>query len=208
MRLGLFILFICLAAGLWFFAMGSRAMAKGEDLVTEKPDNLPKATLAGGCFWCLESEFRSLDGIVYTDVGYAGGHVDSPTYEQVTTGETGHAEAIEIYYDPDKVSYRSLLTHFLTSAHNPTELNKQWVDKGPQYRSAIFYHDEEQKKIAEELIAELTAQKLYKEPIVTEITPAGTFWIAENYHQQYYEKYKEKTGKQHMRVFLKKQRKK
>jgi len=184
------------------------ALAGNEGMATAKPENLPKATLAGGCFWCLESEFRGHKGIVYTVVGYTGGTLENPTYKDVTTGKTGHAEAVEIYYDPKQTSYRDLLEHFFTKAHDPTQLNRQWVDEGTQYRSAIFYHDEEQKKIAEEMIAQLTAKKRFKNPIVTELKPARTFWVAEEYHQQYYEKYQAKNGQPHIRVWLKEQNKK
>lgn len=173
------------------------------DLVTAMPENLPKATFAGGCFWCLESEFRDRPGVVYTRVGYAGGSVENPTYEMITTGKTGHAETIEIYYNPEKTSYQDLVDHFLRRAHDPTTLNQQWVDKGTQYRSAIFYHDAEQKKIAEETIDRIDAEKIYKGRIVTEVTPAPVFWEAEDYHQRYYETYEKEKGQPHLRVILK-----
>ena len=178
------------------------------DLVTTMPQNLPKATFAGGCFWCLESEFRNRPGVVFTRSGYTGGTVDHPTYEMVTTGKTGHAEANEIYYDPLKTTYQDLLDHFLRRAHDPTTLNRQWVDEGTQYRSAIFYHDEDQKKQALETIAHINAEKIYKSPIVTEVLPATTFWPAEEYHQQYYEKYEKTSGMPHLRVILKDELKK
>lgn len=173
------------------------------DLVTTMPDNLPKASFAGGCFWCLESEFRSRPGVVFTRVGYEGGSMDNPAYEDVTTGKTGHTETIEIYFDPAKTSYQALLDHFLLRAHDPTTLNQQWVDKGTQYRSAIFYHDEAQKKAAEETIARIDAEKVYQNPIVTEVLPAASFWVGEDYHQQYYEKYEKKYGEPHIRVITK-----
>ncbi|MBI2233837.1 MAG: peptide-methionine (S)-S-oxide reductase MsrA [Micavibrio aeruginosavorus] len=178
------------------------------DLVTVMPENLPKATFAGGCFWCLESEFRNKPGVVFTRSGYTGGATESPTYEQVTTGKTGHAEAVEIYYDPDKTNYQALLDHFLRRAHDPTTLNRQWVDEGTQYRSAIFYHDEAQKTAAEDAIARISGEKIYKSPIVTQVLPAAPFWPAEDYHQQYYEKYEQEKGSPHLRVILKDELKK
>lgn len=208
MRVAVLFSSLCLILASALFILHTPAPALGGDMASEKPANLPKATLAGGCFWCLESEFRGLQGVVYTVVGYTGGHIDNPGYDEVTTGKTGHAEAVEIYFDPAKTSYRELVEHFLTRAHDPTQLNKQWVDEGPQYRSAIFTHDEEQKKIAEDLIAELTAAKRYKDPIVTTINPAATFWVAEEYHQQYYEKYEAENGQPHIRIWLKQQNKK
>lgn len=199
---------LLLAVSLLVFAGLSRAgditsIPSNPDLVTIMPENLPKATFAGGCFWCLESEFRDRPGVVYTRVGYAGGHMDHPTYEAVTTGKTGHAEAIEIYYDPAKTSYQDLVDHFLRRAHDPTTLNQQWVDKGTQYRSAIFYHDDEQKKIAEDTIGRVDAEKIYQGRIVTEVIPAPTFWEAESYHQRYYETYEKEKGQPHLRVILK-----
>ena len=145
---------------------------------------------------------------MFTRSGYTGGTADNPTYEMVTTGKTGHAEANEIYYDPSKTTYQDLLDHFLRRAHDPTTLNRQWVDEGTQYRSAIFYHDEDQKKQALETIARINAEKIYKSPIVTEVLPATTFWPAEEYHQQYYEKYEKTSGMPHLRVILKDELKK
>lgn len=187
---------------------GPSGLPDNPDLVSVMPENLPKATFAGGCFWCLESEFRNRQGVVFTRSGYTGGTTENPTYEQVTTGKTGHAEAVEIYYDPDKTNYQALLDHFLRSAHDPTTLNRQWVDEGTQYRSAIFYHDDTQKKAAEDTIARIDAEKIYKNPVVTEIMPAAAFWPAEDYHQQYYEKYEQEKGSPHLRVILKDEMKK
>lgn len=190
-----------------YFGKTSIAMQNGVDLMNQKPDNYPVAILAGGCFWCTESEFRAIDGVLYTRVGYAGGETDNPTYEQITTGKTGHAEATEVTYDPQKISFEELLTFFLTKAHDPTQLNRQGVDVGTQYRSAVFYADEEQKRIAEKVIAKINADKVYKKPIVTTLEPLETFWLGEDYHQQYYEKYEDKTGAPHIRVMLKKAKK-
>lgn len=193
----------------WSFFWGSPAsMAKSSDLMSEKPDNYPVATLAGGCFWCLESEFRSRPGVLYTRVGYTDGQTQNPTYREITTGQTGHAEAIEVYFDPEKTSYADLIHYFLTAAHDPTQVGGQWMDEGEQYRSAIYYNSGEQQDTAQAIIEELTTEKRFNKPIVTEIEPAGTFWEAEEYHQQYYEKYKAETGFTHIRVKLKEKRKK
>lgn len=180
----------------------------GPDYLKEKPTSSPVATFAGGCFWCIESEFRPLPGVLFTIVGYIDGHTQNPTYDDVSTGNTGHTEAMEIYFDPQKISYAQLVEHFLTRAHDPTELNKQWVDEGTQYRSGIYYHDEEQHKVAQSVIDKLTADKYFKRPIVTEVKPASTFWIAEEYHQNYYDRYRETYGQAHRRVEAKKAMKK
>ncbi len=146
---------------------------------------LERATLGGGCFWCLEAVFEMIRGVQKVESGYMGGHVDQPTYRQVCTGATGHAEVVQITYDPKQVSFRDLLTIFFT-AHDPTTLNRQGPDIGTQYRSVIFYHNEQQKQIANELIAEFNSQKIFRHPIVTQVTPATTFWVAEDYHQGYF----------------------
>ena len=181
----------------------SKGMEVADTIKTEKPDNLPIATLAGGCFWCLESEFRAFDGVVFTISGYTGGDLDNPTYRDITTGKTGHAEVTDIYYDPEKITYRELLDYFLTKSHDPTQLNRQGVDVGTQYRSAIFYHDKEQKKIAEEAIKATDDAKVWKDKVVTTIEPLSNFWPAEDHHQQYYEKYEQENGRPHIRVLLK-----
>ncbi len=211
MRMPLFTLLTIIAIAIGFIAIIAPSFAiegvlkdKGEDIMTEKPENYPIATLAGGCFWCLESEFRALDGILYTRVGYTGGNTQNPTYQDITTGRTGHAEAVEITFDPEQVTYKELVTFFLTKAHDPTQLNRQGVDVGTQYRSDIFYHNEEQKQIAQELIAEINATKLYSKPIVTKVSPEDVFWVGEEYHQQYYEKYEEQNNAIHPRVVYKK----
>jgi peptide-methionine (S)-S-oxide reductase len=167
------------------------------------PDSAPYASFAGGCFWCMESEFRRLDGVLFTRSGYEGGTKENPSYEDVTTGRTGHAEVVEIYYNPEKITYRELADHFLRRAHDPTTLNRQGVDEGTQYRSAIFYHDESQKKDAQEAIVAAEADKAWNNPIVTTLEPHGKFWPAEDYHQQYYEKYEQKTGAPHIRAWYK-----
>lgn len=179
-------------------------LLKGQDLLTQKPEGYPSLLVAGGCFWCLESEFRGQEGVLFTRSGYTGGSLENPSYEDITTGKTGHAETVEVTYDPVKTSYKTLIDFFLSKAHNPTQLNRQGVDVGPQYRSAIFPATPQEKAIAETLIREVGARKAWKDPIVTAIEPFGTFWPAEDYHQQYYEKYRAETGKDHLRVVLKK----
>jgi peptide-methionine (S)-S-oxide reductase len=143
------------------------------------------ATLAGGCFWCLEAVYDQLKGVTDVVSGYAGGHVPNPTYEQVCMKNTGHAEVIQIKYDADVISFRDLLNVFFT-IHDPTTLNRQGNDVGPQYRSAIFYHTPEQKKVAEETIAELSKEGLWKNPVVTEVSSLTEFYPAEDYHQEYF----------------------
>jgi peptide-methionine (S)-S-oxide reductase len=148
---------------------------------------LAKATFAAGCFWGVEAAFRQIDGVTATAVGYAGGSVPNPTYEDVCSGATGHAEAVQVEYDPSVVSYEQLLDVFW-NAHNPTTRNRQGPDIGTQYRSVIFYHDPLQEKYARESMARLQAEKRFRNPIVTEIVPAGEFHRAEEYHQQYLER--------------------
>ncbi|HMB25513.1 MAG: peptide-methionine (S)-S-oxide reductase MsrA [Chloroflexota bacterium] len=147
--------------------------------------NLQTATLAGGCFWCLEAVYDELKGVHSVESGYSGGQVDNPSYHEVCTGTTGHAEVVQVRFDPNVISYRDLLNVFFT-IHDPTTLNRQGADIGTQYRSAIFYHDEEQKKIAEETIKDLNAQKVWDNPIVTKVTKFEKFFQAEDYHQEYF----------------------
>ncbi len=146
---------------------------------------LETATLGGGCFWCVEAVYQDVKGVERVVSGYAGGHVENPTYQQVCTGRTGHAEVAQITFDPDVISYEEIL-YIFWRVHDPTTLNRQGNDVGPQYRSAIFYHDEEQKAIAERSLAEAEAAKVWPNPIVTEIAPLDTFYEAEDYHQNYY----------------------
>lgn len=145
------------------------------------------ATLAGGCFWCLEAIYDQMKGVISVESGYIGGHAERPTYEAVCGGRTGHAEAIQIAFDSEIVSYRELLEVFFV-IHDPTTLNRQGHDVGTQYRSAIFYHSPEQKRIAEEVIASFTKEQVYVSPIVTELVPATTWYEAEPYHQEYFAK--------------------
>lgn len=146
--------------------------------------SIAHAIFAAGCFWGVQATFDTVPGVVSTEVGYTGGELHQPTYEEVCTGKTGHAEAIDISYDPDKVSYKELLQTFF-NAHNPTTQNRQGLDIGEQYRSAIFYTNDEQKKEAEEMIAELDKSGRFPSPIVTQVVPAGRFYPAEAYHQKY-----------------------
>jgi peptide-methionine (S)-S-oxide reductase len=148
---------------------------------------MEKATFAAGCFWGVEEAFRSLDGVISTAAGYSGGTMQDPAYEDVCTGETGHAEAVEIEFDPATVSYAELLDIFW-SIHDPTTLNRQGPDMGTQYRSAVFFHTEEQERLARESKAGLENSGRCMDSVVTEITPASTFYRAEEYHQRYLEK--------------------
>jgi peptide-methionine (S)-S-oxide reductase len=143
------------------------------------------ATLAGGCFWCLEAVFDELEGVEDVVSGYSGGSVPNPTYKHVCTGDTGHAEVVQVTFNPDVISYRDLLRVFFT-IHDPTTLNRQGADVGTQYRSAVFTHNEAQEKIAEEVIAELNEAGLWDDPIVTEVVPVEAFYAAEEYHQEYF----------------------
>ena len=146
-----------------------------------------RATLGGGCFWCIEAAFEELEGIESATSGYAGGHVADPTYEQVCAGETGHAEVVQVEYDTDVLALEDVLKVFFT-VHDPTQLNRQGPDVGTQYRSAIFTHDDDQQEQAEAFIAELDASDAYDDDIVTEVEPLDTFYRAEERHQDYYEK--------------------
>ncbi len=146
---------------------------------------LEVATLAGGCFWCVEAVFREIDGVEKVVSGYTGGKSINPTYQRVCSGDTGHTEAVQISFKPSKISYKEILEIFF-SVHDPTTPNRQGADVGTQYRSAIFYHNEEQKTIAEEIIKELNKASLWKKPIVTQIVALDKFYPAEHYHQEYF----------------------
>ncbi|MFO7874581.1 MAG: peptide-methionine (S)-S-oxide reductase MsrA [Bacteroidales bacterium] len=150
-------------------------------------DQIAHATLGGGCFWCMDAVFSRVEGVKQVTTGYAGGEVENPTYEMVSRGNTGHAEVVQITFNPEKVSYLQLLEVFFR-VHNPTTPNRQGADVGPQYRSAIFYHNEEQKRIAEQVKDRMEGEKIWDDPIVTEITPLNKFYAAEEYHQNYFEK--------------------
>ncbi|MCF6154341.1 MAG: peptide-methionine (S)-S-oxide reductase MsrA [Candidatus Brocadia sp.] len=142
-------------------------------------------TLGGGCFWCIEAIFEELEGVEQAESGYSGGWVDDPTYEQVCTGKTGHAEVVQVTFEPKVISLKEILKIFFT-VHDPTTLNRQGQDVGTQYRSVIFYHSQEQKAVAEQVIQEIQTEKLWSDPIVTEIVPFKVFYKAEDYHQEYY----------------------
>jgi peptide-methionine (S)-S-oxide reductase len=143
------------------------------------------ATLAGGCFWCLEAVFDDMKGVESVESGYMGGKTANPTYEEVCSGQSGHAEVVQLTFDPSAVSFREILEVFFV-IHDPTTLNRQGNDVGTQYRSAVFYHSPEQKSAAEQVIANLNSARIYDDPIVTEVAAASKFYVAENYHQEYY----------------------
>jgi peptide-methionine (S)-S-oxide reductase len=174
-------------------AIAFSACAQGRQTKDKVPENMEipnnvkteQATFGGGCFWCTEAQFQYLDGVLKVESGYAGGTVPNPTYDEVCSGTTGHAEVIQVTYDPAKISYEELLQAFWQS-HDPTQLNRQGNDVGTQYRSVIFYHNEEQHKLAELYKDKLQHSGAYDQPVVTEIAPITTFYKAENYHQNYY----------------------
>jgi peptide-methionine (S)-S-oxide reductase len=181
-------LIILFSALLLFSAAGDGgAAAMSTDNRSNPPSSarLETATFAGGCFWCSEAIFQNLKGVTSVVSGYTGGSVENPTYEQVCSGTTGHAEAIQITFDPAKISYKELLEVFWQT-HDPTTLNRQGNDSGTQYRSAVFYHSDQQRQTAELYKKELTAAKIWADPIVTEIVPFKKFYKAEEYHQNYY----------------------
>lgn len=171
------------AAGCTAKTQTRNSMSAALPKISEKIDT---ATFGTGCFWCTEAIFESLNGVVKVTSGYSGGQVDNPTYKQVCTGETGHAECVQIQYEPEKISFDELLEVFW-QVHDPTTLNRQGADVGTQYRSVVFYHNPEQQQKAEHYKAELDKSGAFKNPIVTEIAPATTFYTAEDYHQEYYE---------------------
>jgi len=147
--------------------------------------NTETATLGAGCFWCVEAVFDDLKGVESVESGYSGGHTENPTYREVCSETTGHAEVANVNFDPQEISFKEILQVFF-AVHDPTTLNRQGNDVGSSYRSAIFYHDEKQKQVAEEVINEVTAEGVYDKPIVTEVKPFDKFYIAENYHQEYF----------------------
>lgn len=147
--------------------------------------NLETATLGAGCFWCVEAVFDDLKGVESVESGYSGGHTENPTYQQVCSETTGHAEVAQINFDPNEISFKEILQVFF-AVHDPTTLNRQGNDVGSSYRSAIFYHDDNQKRIAEEVIKQVEAEGVYDNPIVTEVAPFDKFYMAENYHQEYF----------------------
>lgn len=180
-------IFVLLVASLGFMACGNsnanNPLPKTEP--TPIPPNMKVATFGNGCFWCTEAIFQQLKGVSKVESGYSGGHVKNPSYREVCNGTTGHAEVIQITYDPAVISFEELLEVFWKT-HDPTTLNRQGADVGTQYRSAVFYHDEEQKKLAEEYKAKLDKAGIWPDPIVTEITAFANFYKAEDYHQNYF----------------------
>jgi peptide-methionine (S)-S-oxide reductase len=163
---------------------------KNEKMKPYYHDKTEMATLGGGCFWCIEAAFNEIRGVTNIESGYAGGELASPTYEQVCTGTTGHAEVIQVTFDPDIISFREILEIFFT-AHDPTTLNRQGADVGNQYRSVIFHHNEKQKEFAEQIIAELNAAKIWDNPLVTQVEPFKNFYKAEEYHRKYFDRHPE-----------------
>jgi peptide-methionine (S)-S-oxide reductase len=163
---------------------------KNEKMKPDYHDKIEMATLGGGCFWCIEAAFNEIRGVVNVESGYAGGELASPTYEQVCTGTTGHAEVVQVTFDPDIISFKEILEIFFT-AHDPTTLNRQGADVGSQYRSVIFYHNEKHKEVAEQVIAELNAAKVWENPIVTQVEPFKNFYKAEEYHRKYFDRHPE-----------------
>ena len=156
----------------------------------EQKNSVEVATLGGGCFWCIEAAFQEIRGVINVESGYAGGTTASPTYEQVCTGTTGHAEVVQVTFDPNTISFKDVLDVFFT-AHDPTTLNRQGADVGTQYRSVIFYHNEGQKEIAEQAIEKLDAAKVWDDPIVTTVEPLKKFYKAEGYHRKYFDRHPE-----------------
>ena len=181
-----FTIILILSAVIGTYSLISNNVAESKTM-NKKQANLKIATFAGGCFWCTESDFEKVDGIVEVISGYTGGSQTNPTYQEVSSGVTGHTEAIQVVYDPDKITYDELLDIFWRHI-DPTDAGGQFVDRGSQYRSAIFYHDEEQKRLAEASRDALAASHRFGDPIVTQIEPLGTFYPAEDYHQDYYKK--------------------
>jgi peptide-methionine (S)-S-oxide reductase len=186
MKAALGALIVLLLAGFAVYAVTADRGTAAQQIVPAGGTR-EQATFAGGCFWCMEAPFDTLPGVVSVTVGYTGGSVRNPGYEQVSAGGTGHAEAVQISYDPRKISYETLL-HVFWRNIDPTVKNRQFCDVGSQYRSAIFYHSEQQRRLALAAKAALTKNKPFTEPIVTEIVPATDFYRAEDYHQQYYRK--------------------
>jgi peptide-methionine (S)-S-oxide reductase len=176
---------LSVTADVW--SAGQSLISKKSQAPEKEKHMLEKATFAAGCFWGVEATFRQLKGVLSTQVGYIGGSVSSPSYKQVCTDTTGHAEAVEITYDPALINYDELLKVFWDN-HDPTQVNRQGPDHGTQYRTAIFYHSPEQQKLAERSKLELEQSKRFNRPIATHIVPAVEFWRAEEYHQQYLEK--------------------
>ena len=180
----IFLLTLC-TGFLLFGGCNSVSAVYGDDYTMEQEKELKVATFGAGCFWCVEAVFQQLEGVARVESGYTGGRTENPTYKEICTGQTGHAEVCQIHYDPDKISFEELLEVFWKS-HDPTTLNRQGADVGTQYRSAVFYHDDEQKELAEKYKKKLNDAKVFESPIVTEITQLEKYYAAEDYHQEYY----------------------
>lgn len=180
------VVFIFTSAGIFAACNSTNSKTEKSEAVVEENPNYKKATFGSGCFWCTEAIFERVKGVKHVESGYTGGHTENPAYGDVTTGNTGHAEVIQLTYNPDEITYDELLEIFWKT-HDPTTLNRQGADVGTQYRSAVFYHDNEQKKKAENYKRELTEAKIWDNPIVTEISPLTKYYKAEDYHQDYYE---------------------
>jgi peptide-methionine (S)-S-oxide reductase len=163
---------------------GSQKTKKIENM-NNNNEGYEVATLGGGCFWCIEAIYLEMKGVVSVRSGYSGGKIKNPTYREVTSGMTGHAEVVQITFDPEVITYRDILTIFF-HVHDPTTLNRQGADVGTQYRSVIFYHDENQKSVAEEVMREIQGSKVWDNPLVTELSPLTAFYVAEDYHQDYF----------------------
>jgi peptide methionine sulfoxide reductase msrA/msrB len=188
----LFITMIAMALFVLGFEDDSKGREGGEDPMNEeiqRDNNLQTATFAGGCFWCVEADFEKIEGVKEVISGYTGGRTENPSYKEVSAGGTGHTEAVQVIYDPEEVSYKSLLDIFWRHV-DPTDSGGQFVDRGSQYRTAIFFHDDEQRRLAEESKQALEGEKVFDKPIVTEILPVEKFFTAEEYHQDYYKKNK------------------
>ena len=175
----------CVVVSLWGPVIVGAGIVMGNAVAGEPPSVTARATFAGGCFWCTEAVYAQLKGVSRVTSGYIGGSVPNPNYKDVCTGMTGHAEAVEIEYDPAQVSFERLLEVFFAT-HDPTTPNRQGADVGTQYRSGIFFHDADQRRIAEEVISRLDAARVFPARIVTEVSPASTFYPAEDYHQDYF----------------------
>ncbi len=178
---------VCIALTLLLLATVERPAAAEQAAPANGADELAKATFAGGCFWCMEPPFDKLEGVVSTTSGYTGGRKSEPTYREVVAGGTGHAEAVQVLYDPKQITYAELLEVFWRNI-DPTTPNRQFCDRGHQYRTAVFYHDPDQKRLAAESKQRIESSKKLDRPIVTELTEASAFWPAEEYHQDYYKK--------------------
>jgi peptide-methionine (S)-S-oxide reductase len=159
--------------------------SKNIETMNNNNERYEMATLGGGCFWCIEAIYLEMKGIISVTSGYSGGKIKNPTYREVTSGMTGHAEVVQITFDPKVITYRDILTIFF-HVHDPTTLNRQGADVGTQYRSVIFYHNDNQKSLAEEVMHEIQNSKVWKDPLVTELSPLTAFYVAEDYHQDYF----------------------